>query len=156
MKVFRCCEKNEIDDITADKKPSFHGMRGRNNHKYLEGKEYIHLFKFAEDAEFFKERNGVRIDLQWTKCENGALVMKEKVHKVFIAEYDVPSLVLQKYKGIGNYKSDRSDDDITIQEYAIPTDEFDFKWFVGFTEKAKLSQLCPLRRIISQVSRIFS
>ena len=145
MKVYRCCEDTEIEKILAGKVSETTIGRdiGKNNHQYQPGVRYIHLFKFAEDACFFKRRSGQRVE--------GFSLMKLEVHKNYIAEYDVPKELLNQYRGLGQYE-DFHDNILSLEEYAIPLNEFDFSWLVGYSEGVKRSQLRPIRHALSQMA----
>lgn len=79
--------------------PSITHSHGYNTHEYKEGIEYMHFFKFKEDALSFINNSN--------KCYNK-----------YVGEYNIPNNILYEYIGFGNYPNHFLN--IPIMEFAIP------------------------------------
>ena len=91
-----------------------------NTHKYVEGKNYIHLFLNAESC--FEDFE------------------KEAYNKCYVARFNIPDEIVCKY-GIGlggynpiynaynrKYRVININGHFWLPEIAIPSDDFDYKW----------------------------
>ena len=111
MKVFRLCDKNEIELILTQKSFSNIGHEceicsTKNTHTYIPGKKYLHFFE--------KE-----ISLLY-------LFLKEST---FVCIYDIPKDILNQTKGVGyylNFINFTHLDEVT--EYAIESEQVEFNY----------------------------
>lgn len=106
MKVFRLCNKEEIDKINkcADFNllgKSYQEDSVKNTHKYDREKRYMHFFKDEISVLFLSPRKGK-----------------------FICEYDIPDDILKESEGYGNYADFVNFAKILrVPEYAIPSEK---------------------------------
>jgi len=111
MKVFRLCNKNEIELILNQKNFSNAGCEceicpSKNTHKYIPKKKYLHFFE-------------QEISLLY-------LFLKKST---FVCVYDIPENILNQTKGIGyylNFINFTNLDEVT--EYAIESEQVEFKY----------------------------
>ena len=111
MKVYRLCDKNEIDIVFKSK--SFNSVGNKfeidpkkNTHQYLQDTEYIHFFKKP-------------ISLLYLSLLKGK----------YICVYNIPDSILQQYEGTGLYLDFIFFRNLhQIAEYAIPSKNLEFNY----------------------------
>ena len=110
MKVYRLCDKNEIDSIFRNKSFISVGNKfeidpQKNTHQYLQDTEYMHFFKNP-------------IGLLYLTLLKGN----------YICVYDIPESILKQYEGKGKYLDFIFFRSLHEQiEYAIPSNELDIR-----------------------------
>lgn len=100
--------RNELEDyknfkISVPKKSYNHGI---NTHNYEFGVSYLHFFHFFEDAVGYIQSIP---SIGWDG-------------RSYIARYDIPEFLLEKYRGFGYYP-EKYPYHIPVLEYAIPYSE---------------------------------
>ncbi len=108
--------QNEYQDylkgIISEPKKSFND--GINTHEYKEGVRYLHFFHYYEGA--LEYVSGIP-SIGWDgRC--------------FVASYDIPKEILDKYMGLGIYP-ESIHPAIPLLEYAIPFEELDDSFIDG-------------------------
>lgn len=116
---------NEYEDyikgIISEPKTTFND--GFNTHKYKSGVKYLHFFHYYEGA--IEYVTGIPF-MGWDgRC--------------YIAAYDIPDDLLDKYRGLGIYPR-IIHSDIPVLEYAIPYEKLDNEFIVGSLRKYELSE----------------
>lgn len=93
---------------------------GWNTHNYKPNIEYLHFFHFYEDAiQYISNLRAITWD-----------------GRTFIALYDIPNEILDKYKGFGFYPENLYSN-IPVLEYAIPYSELSNSFIIGEIIKYK-------------------
>lgn len=94
---------------------------GINTHDYKQGVKYLHFFHFYEGA--LEYVSGIP-SMGWDD-------------RCFIASYDIPDEVLDKYRGLGIYPESLHPA-VPLLEYAIPFDELNNAFITGEVGPYKL------------------
>lgn len=126
MYIYRCAKRGDFDRNCIYVEP----LVGDNSHKYEDGTEYIHFFRYAKDAEYFFRRNiqmikGSEYHVGYTIVE----VDENEILKFLgYGIYVIGEVLLEKNKNLHR----------PLLEYAIPKklfDEFDNKYFFRVREQ---------------------
>lgn len=121
MRVFRLLSRKEILNLYKGIDERTAVNKGVNTHTYKENEEYVHFFRYSQDAEMYKKSTS--IDLL---AEN---------HYIAFMVANIPNEILEKYQSYGEYRYDNNKSDlhncyIPICEYAIPLHEMKREYIV--------------------------
>lgn len=119
MLVYRICSLKEIESLQKYKDLTLIGHTKTfslaNNHQYIPNIKYLHFFLNKDSILYLNKNNQ------------------------YLCTYDIPTKILEKYKGIGYYL-----DYITfshlqkVQEYAIPIKELDYSYLIKIEKILKM------------------
>ena len=113
MLVYRICKAPEMESLLNTKSfnnvgKNFKINSKKNNHKYKEGKKYLHFFKSKNDIFYLN-----------------------LAKNYFLCTYDIPEALLKEKQGIGLYLDlFKFNNLIEVEEYAIETDLLKIEYLV--------------------------
>lgn len=121
MKVYRYLSQNELDSIISNNTSSIGGeytqneeYRRINNHRYKSGIKYLHFFKHKND------------------CQRVGFISDGKDVDFYIAEFNIPTIILIRYIGYGKYDNRGYGDIEKVLEFAIPASKFKSKYLRSY------------------------
>ena len=126
MYIYRCAKRGDFDKKCIQVEP----FVGDNSHEYEDGIEYMHFFRYANDAEYYFRRNPQAI--------------KDSEYHVGYTIVEVDENEISRFIGYGIYVigpvflEDDKNLHRPLLEYAIPKylcDQFVNKWFFKVKEE---------------------
>ncbi len=121
MRVYRCIKLQEVINKYLNKRNEKFDNPTLNNHKYQEGKEYIHFFRYNEFATYY-----------FNFGKDGSYE-KENENYILFMTANIPEDILEKFSGFGFYEL--NGEKLPIPEYAIPIEEFSTEFIVNITNR---------------------
>lgn len=113
MYIYRCAKRGDFDKDCTQVEP----LVGDNSHKYEDGIEYIHFFRYAKDAEYYFRRNPRMI--KGSEYHVGYTIVEVDENEILkflgYGIYVMGEVFLEKNKNL--YRP--------LLEYAIPKKKFD-------------------------------
>ncbi len=122
MRVYRCIKLQEVINKYKNIKNKMQiNNNALNTHKYIDGKEYIHFFRYSDFAKYY-----------FNIGKNGSYEKQNEQYILFMTA-NIPNDILEKYKGFGFYEL--KGEKFPIPEYAIPIEQFSPSYIIDITDK---------------------